>query len=290
MTPLTRERAVKLAERAPGTAPAPKLLTSRPSRYYPAPHGPSISCRRARRGGERREREETLRADREVPTLFEEADGLLRRGDVEGVIRLVSDLCGGNGPLAGPNGRANVERLRLRVQGALKYRLVEAPGLSNQARDEVRVALGIGALFGVGVSHLSGRVWPALSQERYSFPALDRYAQRLQRPEVGPLDVWLTHLLTELAGRERERVRAELLLHNAYFTVLHSAELVDIERQLLARPPQLAGVRVQRLRRSGCPVCVWPDVVYTAKTLPDLPALPAHPGCRCLYRPVPLES
>jgi hypothetical protein len=225
-----------------------------------------------------------------VPTLFEEADSLLRRGDVEGAIRLVGELRGLNASSAGADGRTNLERMRLRVQGALKYRLVEASGLSNQARDEVRVALAIGTLFGIGVSHLLARVWPALSQERYSFLALDRYAQRLNQADAGSLDAWLTHVATGLAGREREQVRAELLVHNAYFTVLHSAELVDMERQLLARPPRLAGVRVQSLRRSGCPVCVWPDVLYTARNLPDLPALPAHPGCRCLYRPVQLDA
>jgi hypothetical protein len=237
--------------------------------------------------GPRGKREDTLR---EVPTLFEEADVLLRRGDVEGAIRLVGDLRGLNPALAGPEARTSVERMRLRVQGALKYRLVEASGLSNQARDEVRVALAIGTLFGIGVSHLLARVWPSLSQERYSFLTLDRFAQRLHQPEVGPLDAWLSHISTGLAGREREQVRAELLMHNAYFTVLHSTELVDMERQLLARPPQLGGVRVQALRRSGCPVCVWPDVVYSAKNLGELPALPAHPGCRCLYRPVPLGT
>jgi hypothetical protein len=225
-----------------------------------------------------------------VPTLFEEADALLRRGDVEGAIRLVGDLRGLNSALAGPASRAGMDRLRLRVQGALKYRLAEASGLSNQARDEVRIALAIGVLFGIGVSHLLARVWPAVSQEHYSFLALDRYAQRLQQADATALDAWLAHILTGLAGREREEVRAELLMHNAYFSVLHSAELVDMERQVLARPPQLAGVRVQSLRRSGCPVCVWPDRVYTAKNLVELPALPAHPGCRCLYRPVSLEA
>jgi hypothetical protein len=235
------------------------------------------------------QREETLRDDRGVPTLFEEADTLLRRGDVEGAIRLVGELRGLNSALAGAEGRTNLDRMRLRVQGALKYRLVEASGLSNQARDEVRVALAIGTLFGIGVSHLLARVWPSLSQEHYSFLALDRYAQRLQQVDGATLDGWLTHVATGLVGREREQVRAELLVHNAYFTVLHSAELVDMERQLLARPPRLGSVRVQSLRRSGCPVCVWPDVLYTARNLPDLPALPAHPGCRCLYRPVPLD-
>ena len=183
-----------------------------------------------------------------------------------------------------------MDRMRLRVQGALKYRLMEVAGLSNQTRDEVRVALGIGALFGIGVSHLLARVWPALSQEHYSFPALDRYAERLAEVDSATLDGWLARVLTGLAGREREQVRAELLIHNAYFTVLHSAELVDMERQILARPPRLAGVRVQSLRRSGCPVCVWPDVLYSPNNLVDLPALPAHPGCRCLYRPVALEA
>jgi hypothetical protein len=179
--------------------------------------------------------------------------------------------------------------MRLRLQGALKYRLAEVSGLSNQAQEEVRVALGIGTLFGIGVSHLLARVWPALSQEQYSFLTLDRFAQRLHEPAVGPLDAWLTHISTDLDGREREQVRAEMLVHSAYFTVLHSTELVDMERQLLARPPRITGVRVQALRRSGCPVCVWPDMLYTAKNLAELPALPAHPGCRCLYRPVPLE-
>jgi hypothetical protein len=259
-------------------------------RYHPGAHACNTGQRLATRVEPCHQREDILREDREVPTLFEEADALLRRGDVEGAIRLVGDLRGHTGAPAGPDGRTTVERMRLRVQGALKYRLMEASGLSNHAREEVRVALAIGTLFGIGVSHLSARVWPALSQERYSFLTLDRFAQRLNQPGGGPLDTWLTHIKTGLAGREREQVRAELLMHNAYFTVLHSTELVDMERQLLARPPQLAGVRVQALRRSGCPVCVWPDVLYTAKNLADLPALPAHPGCRCLYRPVQLGA
>jgi hypothetical protein len=231
-----------------------------------------------------------LRDTREMPTLFDEAEALLRRGDVERAVRLVSDLRGANRSLAEPAGRVAAERTRLRVQGALRYRLAEVPGLSGQARDEIRVALALGALVGVGVSHLLARVWPTLSEEQYSFPALDRYLQRLQQADSAALDAWLTHILTGLVGRERQRVQAELLLHHAYFAVLHSAELADMERRLLARPPQLAGLRVQSLRRSGCPVCVWPDVSYTAQDLPELPALPAHPGCRCLYRPVPLEA
>lgn len=206
---------------------------------------------------------------------------------MEGALRLVGDL---RGPAGSTHGRSSLDRLRLRLQGALKYRLAEASGLSVQARDEIRVALAIGTLFGIGASHLLARVWPVLSQEQYGFVTLDRYVQRLCQPDVGSLDGWLSHIATGFGGREREQVRAELLVHNAYFTVLHSAELVDMERQLLARPPQLAGVRVQALRRSGCPICVWPDVSYTARNLTDLPALPAHPGCRCLYRPVPLAS
>jgi hypothetical protein len=225
-----------------------------------------------------------------VPTLFEEADVLLRRGDVEGAIRLVGDLRGLNNPRLVPENRASMDRMRLRVQGALKYRLMEVSGLSNPARDEVRVALAIGALFGIGVSHLLARVWPAVSQEHYDFGALDRYAQLLEQADPATLDGWLARILTGLFSREREQVRAELLMHQAYFTVLHSAELVDMERQMLARPARLAGVRVQSLRRSGCPVCVWPDVLYDAKRLAELPALPAHPGCRCLYRPVALYA
>jgi hypothetical protein len=231
-----------------------------------------------------------LRQDREVPTLFEEADTLLRRGDVEGALRLVGDLRGPAGARGGPDGRSSQDRLRLRLQGALKYRFAEVSGLSVQARDEIRVALAIGSLFGIGASHLLARVWPALSQEQYGFLTLDRCVQRLREPDAGPLDPWLSHIANGLDGREREQVRAEMLVHNAYFTVLHSAELVDMERQILARPPRLVGVRVQALRRSGCPICIWPDLVYTVRNLRDLPALPAHPGCRCLYRPVTLEG
>jgi hypothetical protein len=231
-----------------------------------------------------------LQEPREVPTLFEEADGLLRRGDIEGAMRLVGDLRGLNNPRLAPESRASMDRLRLRVHGALKYRLTEVSGLSNPTRDEVRVALAIGALFGIGVSHLLARVWPAVSQERYDFVALDRFAQRLEEADGAALDGWLEHILTGLSSREREQVRAEMLMHQAYFTVLHSAELVDMERQMLARPARLAGVRIQSLRRSGCPVCVWPDRVYGANDLAELPALPAHPGCRCLYRPVALAA
>lgn len=266
------------------------MLRFRLGRYHPGVPRIRQQYGQARRSAWRRPREDALREGRDVPTLFEEADALLRRGDVEGAIRLVGDLRGPGSSITGPDGRSSMDRMRLRVQGALKYRLVEASGLSNQAREEVRVALGIGALFGIGVSHLLARVWPALSQEHYGFLALDRFAVRLQQPGTGPLDAWLSHISEGLTSREREQVRAELLMHNAYFTVLHSTELVDMERQLLARPPQLAGVRIQALRRSGCPVCVWPDVLYTSKTLADLPALPAHPGCRCLYRPVPLAA
>jgi hypothetical protein len=65
---------------------------------------------------------------------------------------------------------------------------------------------------------------------------------------------------------------------------------VEIERRLLARPPQLLGVRVQALRPSGCPVCDWPDVTFTPANLAELTVLPAHPGCRCVYRPVPIRE
>ncbi|HZS01202.1 MAG TPA: hypothetical protein VFE37_20960 [Chloroflexota bacterium] len=231
-----------------------------------------------------------LGENREMPTLFAEAEALLRRGDAEGAIRLVSDLCGRNSSPATSESRATLDRLRLRLHGALKHRLVEAPGLSNQTRDEIRVALAVGALFGIGVSHLAARVWPALSQEQYSFPLLDRFAQRLAGADAGALDPWLRRIAAGLSGREPEAMRAELLMHHAYFSVLHSAELAEMERQLLARPAQLSGVRVQALRRSGCPVCVWPDVLHTAENLAELPALPAHPGCRCIYRSVPLPS
>ena len=190
----------------------------------------------------------------------------------------------------GGDARAGTERLRLRVRGALQYRLAEASGISPAACDEIRVALALGALFGIGASHLLARLWPVLVQEQYSFLVLDRFVERLRQPHVGPLDAWLTHILTGMEGPERDHVRAEMLVHNAYFTILHSSELVDIERKLLARPPRLGGVRVQALRRSGCPVCVWPDVVYTTRNLPQLPQLPTHPGCRCLYRPVSLAG
>jgi hypothetical protein len=214
-----------------------------------------------------------------------EAEAALRRGDIEAALQVVAALPASS-VAADPAARAT--RQRLRVRGALQYRLVEASGISPAARDEVRVALALGSLFGIGASHLLARVWPVLSQEQYSFLPLDRFIQRLRQPDVGPLDAWLTHILQGMEGRDRDQVRAEILVHNAYFTILHGSEIVDIERQLLARPPRLGGVRVQALRRSGCPVCVWPDVVYTARNLGDLPQLPAHPGCRCLYRPVSL--
>jgi hypothetical protein len=231
-----------------------------------------------------------LRNEREVPTLLEEAEALLRRGDVDGAVRLVQELRAGAAGGTASDPRAGTERMRRRMRAALQYRLVEASGITPAARDEVRVALAVGALFGISASHLLTRVWPVLAQEQYSFLALDRYVQRLQQPEAGPLDAWLTHLRDGLAGRERDQVRAELLIHYAYFSVLHSTELVELERQLLARPPQLGGVRAQALRRSGCPICVWPDVVYTARNLSELPSLPAHPGCRCIYRPISLGA
>jgi hypothetical protein len=247
-----------------------------------------LSPPRSSTGAPRLSEEDPLREQREVPTLLEEADVLLRRGDVDGAVRLVEELRGLRAALGGGDERAGAERLRLRVRGALQYRLVEASGLTPAARDEVRVALALGALFGISASHLLARLWPTLAQEQYSFLVLDRFAQRLREVEASQLDTWLRHILNGMSGHERDGVRAEMLIHHAYFTVLHSSELVDLERHLLARPPRLGGVRVQALRRSGCPVCVWPDVVYTARNLPQLPTLPAHPGCRCLYRPVSL--
>jgi hypothetical protein len=222
--------------------------------------------------------------------VLEEAEALLRRGDLEAALRMVEGLPQTRTPAARADPAAVATRLRLRLRGAMQYRLVEAPGLSPAAREEIRVALGLGVLLGIGVPHLVERVWPILAQEAYTFIALDRFAQRLRQPDVESLDAWLRHIVDGLAGEERERVRAELLVHHAYFAVLHSTELVETERRLLTRPPQLLGVRVQALRASGCPVCVWPDVTYTAANLAELPVLPAHPGCRCVYRPVQLPD
>jgi hypothetical protein len=216
-----------------------------------------------------------------------EAEAALRRGDIEAALRVVAALPASS---VAADPAAQATRQRLRVRGALQYRLVEAPGLSQSARDDVRVALALGTLFGLGVPHLVERVWPVLAQESYDFVALDRFVQRLRRSDDGSLDAWLQHIVDGLAGPERERVRAELLVHHAYFAVLHSTELVEIERRLLARPPQLRGVRVQALRPSGCPECVWSDVIYAPENLAELPVLPAHPGCRCVYRPVPLRE
>ncbi len=228
--------------------------------------------------------------ERISPSVLDEAEALLRRGDLDGALRVVQALP--RSPLAAgqENAEAARSRQRLRLRAALQYRLLEAPGLSAAAREEVRLALALGTLFGIGVPHLVERVWPVLAEESYSFAALDAYAERLRQAEVGPLDRWLRGVANRLAGPERERTRAELLVHHAYFAVLHATELVEIERRLLGRPRQLAGVRVQSLRASGCPVCVWPDVTYTVDNLPELPILPAHPGCRCVYRPVALAD
>src|SRR5579884_209415 len=224
------------------------------------------------------------------PTLLDETEALLRRGDVDGALRGLERLPRSRLDVLGTEPEVAANRQRLRLRGALQYRLPEAPGLSAAAREEVRVTLALGTLFGIGVPSLVERVWPVLAHESYSFLPLERFAERLRRPEVGPLDAWLRHIADGLVSGERERVRAELLVHHAYFAILHSAELAEIERRLLARPPQLGGVRVQALRPSGCPICVWPDVTYTADNLPELPMLPAHPGCRCVYRPVPLSG
>jgi hypothetical protein len=229
-----------------------------------------------------------MRQEAGSQNVLEEAEALLRRGDLDGALRLVEGLPQQRGGPGRDDPAVALTRQRLRLRGAMQYRLVEAPGLSPAAREEVRVALALGTLFGIGVPHLVERVWPMLQQESYSFVLLDRFAQRLRQPEVGSLDAWLQRVADGLAGAERDRVRAELLIHHAYFSVLHSTELVELERALLSRPPALLGVRVQALRNSGCPVCVWAQQTYTATTLSDLPSLPAHPGCRCVYRAVPL--
>jgi hypothetical protein len=221
---------------------------------------------------------------------LDEAEALLRRGDLDAALRVVQRLPPSRLAAGRENSEAVADRQRLRLRAALQYRLLEAQGLSVRAREEVRLALALGTLFGIGVPQLVERVWPVLAGESYRFAALETYAQRLRQPDVGPLDRWLRHIADGLAGPERERTRAELLVHHAYFAVLHSTELVDVEGRLLARPPRLAGVRVQMLRPSGCPVCVWPDVIYTVDNLPELPVLPAHPGCRCVYRPVALAE
>jgi hypothetical protein len=230
------------------------------------------------------------RDEGDVRNELADAEACLRRGDLEGALRLVAELPRGTTTTATADPTAQATRQRLRLRGALQYRLVEAPGLSAEAREDVRVSLALGTLFGMGVPQLVERVWPVITRESYSFLALDRFVQRLLRGDRRTLDGWLQHILDGMAGPDRERVRAELLVHHAYFAVLHSTELVEIERRLLARPPQLLGVRVQALRPSGCPVCDWPDVTFRPANLAELPVLPAHPGCRCVYRPVTIRG
>ena len=225
-----------------------------------------------------------------MPNELGDAEACLRRGDLEAALRLVAELPRAPAGAASVDSAAQATRQRLRLRGALQYRLVEAPGLSADAREEVRLTLALGTLFGMGVPQLVDRAWPVIARESYSFLALDRFVQRLRQSDNGTLDGWLQHIVDGMAGPERDRVRAELLVHHAYFAILHSTELVEIERRLLARPPQLLGVRVQALRRSGCPVCIWPDLTFTPANRADLPALPAHPGCRCVYRPVPIPD
>jgi hypothetical protein len=230
------------------------------------------------------------RDDGSAPNELADAEACLRRGDLEAALRLVAELPRGPAGAAPVDSMAQATRQRLRLRGALQYRLVEAPGLSTEDREDVRVTLALGTLFGMGVPHLVERAWPVIARESYSFLALDRFVQRLRQRDDGSLDGWLQHIVDGMAGPDRERVRAELLIHHAYFAVLHSTELVEIERRLLARPPRLLGVKVQALRPSGCPVCVWPDLTFTPANLAELPVLPAHPGCRCVYRPIPIRG
>jgi hypothetical protein len=230
------------------------------------------------------------RDDGSVPSELGDAEACLRRGDLEAALRLVAELPRALAGAASIDSAAQTTRQRLRLRGALQYRLVEAPGLSADTREDLRVTLALGTLFGMGVPQLVERAWPVIARESYSFVALDRFVQRLRQSDNGTLDGWLQHIVDGMAGPERERVRAELLVHHAYFAILHSTELVEMERRLLAHPSQLLGAKVQALRRSGCPVCIWPDLTFTPANLADLPALPAHPGCRCVYRPVPIPD
>lgn len=219
--------------------------------------------------------------------LIDAAERLLRHGDAEGALRLVWHLEAG---ALGPRTLETAQRLWLRLRAALEYPWDEATGLTAAARDELRVGLAVGVLLGIGVPHLLDRLWPVLAEERYAFPALDAYVERLRAGAAEPLDPWLGRLTAAGLGAGAERLRAELLTHYAYFSVLHRLARAEIERDLLVEPPALAGVRVRALRQSGCPVCRWPDAIYTGRTLTLLPTLPAHPGCRCVYQPIPVRK
>ncbi len=218
-----------------------------------------------------------------VGRLIDAAERLLRHGDAEGALRLVWRLEAG---APGPRTLETAQRLWRRLRAALEYPWDEATGLTAVARDELCVGLAAAVLLGMGVPHLVDRLWPTLAQERYAFPALDAYIQRLRAGAAAPLDPWLGRLTAVGPGAQAERLRAELLVHHAYFSVLHRVARAEIERDLLVEPPALVGVRVRALRQSGCPLCRWPDVTYTGRTLTLLPTLPAHPGCRCVYQPI----
>lgn len=219
--------------------------------------------------------------------LIDEAERLLRHGDAEGALRLVWRLEEGAPRQRTPE---TAQRLWLRLRAALEYPWDEATGLTTAARDELRVGLAVAVLLGIGVLDLLDRLWPTLAQERYAFPALDAYVERLRAVAAEPLDPWIGRLTAAGLGAGAERLRAELLTHYAYFSVLHRVTRAEFERDLLLEPPALAGVRVRALRASGCPLCRWPDVTYTGRTLILLPTLPVHPGCRCVYQPLPIRE
>ncbi len=225
-----------------------------------------------------------------LPSAMAAAERLLRRGDVEGALGVRRALWVADAPLPAEATPPPSSGLEPRLRAALEYPVDEAPGLTRAARDEVRVALALGTLFGIGVPALTIRLWPALSGERFRFPALDAHVRRLRETGAQPHDPLLVRLLGEAGGPPNERVRAELLVQHAYHWVLLGVTLGELEAQLLARPPRIAAVRVQALRPSGCPVCTWPAGAYPAPEVARLPRLPAHPGCHCVYRAVLLPG
>ena len=79
-----------------------------------------------------------------VPHELADAEACLRRGDLDAALRLVAGLPPGPAGAAPVDLATQATRQRLRLRGALQYRLVEAPGLSAEAREEVRVILALG--------------------------------------------------------------------------------------------------------------------------------------------------
>ncbi|MFN0012098.1 MAG: SAP domain-containing protein [Phycisphaerales bacterium] len=150
----------------------------------------------------------------------------------------------------------------------LDYRDVALP---PEAACYVGPAIALGLMLGSTLPEATKRVL-ALTGGRFSCPALERW---LAGEPCGSFALKCVPRPTDTEERRAKRL-AHIYVHTKMFTGSNAARL-----EAYMSNKWSDGIEV--LTAEACPVCDGPRTVYLWGELADLPKLPRHWGCRCMY-------